>query len=244
MTDLGWKQALRQRLAHLWLVKFLAISASISAFMVVYVLLQLHPQFPAMVMPRLAVDALVPVVPLGIVPYASLWLYIGMAPGLMYLRGEVLPYTVSALALCVVGCGIFLFFPTEVPPVALDWSPWPVLDWLKTSQANGNACPSLHVGFSVLTVIWIGRLLRHVGAPRALHVANMVWCGLIVWSTLAIRQHVLLDVVCGAVLGGLVTWGLGRVMPPRWQTGRLDPSATGWNHGRSSPSASKYPAGP
>ena len=36
--------------------------------------------------------------------------------------------------------------------------------------------------------------------PRAVHVANVGWYGLIVWSTLAIKQHVWWDVLAGLML--------------------------------------------
>jgi membrane-associated phospholipid phosphatase len=48
----------------------------------------------------------------------------------------------------------------------------------------------------------VERLLRVVGAPGALRALNLAWLLAIVWSTVAVRQHVVLDVVAG--LG----WGL------------------------------------
>ncbi len=68
-------------------------------------------------------------------------------------------------------------------------------------DAAGNACPSLHVATALFTAIWIDRLFRIVGAPVAWRAANAIWVLGIAWSTVAIRQHVVLDAVAGTVLG-------------------------------------------
>lgn len=214
-SDTPWQRQLWQRLCHHPLLKAIGITASISAFMVLYLTLQKYPQYAVTVMPRTALDALVPFVAWGWAPYVSLWLYIGLVPALLYLRGEMLRYVLAAVSLAAIGCLIFYFLPTDVPRSPIDWSPWPVLVFLKSADVGGNACPSLHVGFSVLSLIWMAWLLRRVTAPRWLHVANIAWCVLIVWSTLAIRQHVALDVLAGAALGALAALLPLRVWPGR-----------------------------
>jgi membrane-associated phospholipid phosphatase len=42
---------------------------------------------------------------------------------------------------------------------------------------------------------------------------NVVWLLLIVHSTIAIRQHVVLDALAGAVLGGAFAWAALRWRP-------------------------------
>lgn len=225
-----WQKQLWQRLCHHWLLKAIGISTSISAFMVLYIALQKYPQFPVTVMPRIALDYMVPFVPWGWVPYVSLWLYIGLVPGLLYLRREMVRYVTAAVLLAASGSSIFFFLPTDVPPVPIDWSPWPVLVFLNAADFGGNACPSLHVGFSLLTAIWMTWLLRRVGAPGWLHGINIGWCALIVWSTLAIRQHVVLDVVAGAALGSVMAL-LPLAVWSRWhQPHRIDQVATCRDH--------------
>ena len=41
--------------------------------------------------------------------------------------------------------------------------------------------------------------------------ANMLWCGAIVYSTLATKQHVVLDVVGGLALGAAAGWASARL---------------------------------
>ena len=54
-----------------------------------------------------------------------------------------------------------------------------------------------------LATAGVGRLFRQFSAPGWLLLLNWVWCIGIVYSTLATRQHVALDVAGGVVLGGL-----------------------------------------
>jgi len=70
-------------------------------------------------------------------------------------------------------------------------------------DASGNACPSLHVATAVFSAIWLHHLLRRFGAPPWILIANWVWCSGIVYSALATRQHVAVDVLAGLVLGVL-----------------------------------------
>jgi membrane-associated phospholipid phosphatase len=91
-----------------------------------------------------------------------------------------------------------------VPVPAIDWSRHPSMAFLKSADAAGNACPSLHVAFAVFSACWFGRLLRQLGAGRIARIGNVLWCAGILYSTVATRQHVFLDVVAGAALGALV----------------------------------------
>lgn len=214
-----WRHDIAVRFRSRWWLKALGIGVAISVFMCAYFALLRHPQFAVTVIPRTPPDHWIAFTPWAIVPYASLWLYIGIVPSLLQLRGEMAPYVVSALAVSVIGCGIFYFWPTVIAAAPIDWSPWPAVALLKSADATGNACPSLHVAFAVLTGIWLAWLLRRVGAPRWPHVINVVWCLLIVWSTVAIRQHVMLDVAAGAALGGVIALATLLV----WQTIRRLP---------------------
>ncbi|HET8553647.1 MAG TPA: phosphatase PAP2 family protein [Rhodanobacteraceae bacterium] len=200
-----WRSQLLTRLRSRWLLKTIGIAVYITAFMCTYFALLNHPQSAVTVMPLQPLDHWIGFEPWAVVPYASLWLYIGVVPSLLWLRrDEMGRYLAAVTLLSLAGCGIFYFWPTAVPAFPLDWSAWPLVTWLKSTDASGNACPSLHVAFSVLTAIWLHWLLRRTGAPRWLHGFNVVWCVLIVWSTMATRQHVALDVEVGALLGGLL----------------------------------------
>jgi len=176
----------------------------ITAFMVVYFTLLRHPQFPVMLVPLTAVDRLIGFEPWSLLPYASLWFYLSLVPMLLRMR-ELPRYLSSVGLLALIGFGIFLFWPTAVPRPDVDWSRYPYVAFLKRVDAGGNACPSLHVAYAVLTALWLGRLLQALAAPRALLVFNWLWCLAIAYSTLVTKQHLVLDVLAGAVLGTAVT---------------------------------------
>ena len=70
-------------------------------------------------------------------------------------------------------------------------------------DASGNACPSLHVATAIFSGIWLHHLLRRFDAPLWMLIFNWTWCIGIIYSTLATRQHVAVDVLAGLVLGVL-----------------------------------------
>lgn len=189
------------RFAFRWWLKTLGISAYITAFMCVYFMLLRHPLFPVTPMPLTALDRAIGFAPWSLFLYATLWFYISLVPGLLWSWNEMREYLLQVTVLGLVGFGIFLFWPTAVPASLMDWSAYPAMGFLKRVDAAGNACPSLHVAYAVLTAVWLQRLLKHLGMPRWVHLANWLWCLGILYSTLATKQHVALDLYAGLVLG-------------------------------------------
>lgn len=199
----GWKAGLRQRFWRYLPLKFIGISVFMWVFFLGYFHTLRNPVHPVFQMPLTALDHLMPFQPQAMLAYMSLWLYVGTAPGLLLTLRELIVYGLWAAALCATGLVIFYFWPTAVPPHGLDVSGLSGFGLLKGVDAAGNACPSLHVATAVFTAIWVERLLRIVGVPPALRVLNLVWVLAIAHSTVAIRQHVVLDAVAGAALGAL-----------------------------------------
>ncbi|HET7922523.1 MAG TPA: phosphatase PAP2 family protein [Gammaproteobacteria bacterium] len=200
-SDTPWSRQLWLRFRAHWWAKSLGTIAGITAFMWVYFWLLRHPQFPVTVMPLTPLDRLIPFTPWALLPYATLWLYISLAPALLATWREMAPYLAAVATLTLLGFALFWFWPTEIPVPAIDWNRYPSVEFLKSVDASGNACPSLHVAFAVLTALWLHLLLKLVAAPTWLRVLNGLWCLLIAWSTLAIKQHVALDMEAGALLG-------------------------------------------
>lgn len=175
--------------------------AYMTVFMCVYFWLLKYPLYPVTIMPLNRLDRLIGFQPWGLIPYATLWLYISLVPALLHIQREMAPYLSAVTLLSVIGFAIFLFWPTAIPRPGIDWALHPSFEFLKSVDTSGNACPSLHVAFAVLTVLWLHRLLTQIGAPLILRLLNICWCMLIAWSTLATKQHVALDLETGAVLG-------------------------------------------
>ena len=72
---------------------------------------------------------------------------------------------------------------------------------LRGVDAAGNAFPSMHVATATFTMLRLQDVWRRIGAPALIRIVNLTWCSAIVLSTLFIKQHVVLDVISGALLG-------------------------------------------
>ena len=205
-THPGWRRQAAERAGLHPLMRIAVVSVAITVFMVGYFILLRHPLFPVTLIPVTALDRAIGFEPWSLVPYASLWLYISCAPMLLHGRRQYRLYGSSAVLLAAVGFTLFFFWPTVVPAPDVDWSRYPYIAFLKSVDAAGNACPSLHVAYAVLTALWLQRLLAEIGAPAWLRTLNWTWCALIAYSTLATKQHLALDLAAGALLGALLTW--------------------------------------
>jgi membrane-associated phospholipid phosphatase len=187
---------------YFWL-KAVGISLFMWVFFIGYFHLLRNPAFAVTEMPLTALDLAIPFQPGSVIAYLSLWLYVGIPPGLLLSFRQLVVYGLWAGGLCLSGLACFYFFPTAVPALELDpdLARFPAFALLQGVDATGNAFPSLHVATAMFSAIWIERLLREMGAPLALRVLNGAWFLLIVYSTLATKQHVVLDVAAGVPLG-------------------------------------------
>ncbi len=196
-----WTAELVFRARQLFWLKLLSTTLWTSVFFVGYFHLLRNPVHPVTEMPLIWFDAWVPFQPAMLWPYLSLWFYIGLAPGLQRGFWQLLVYGLWMTALLLAGLAIFYLWPTAVPPLSVDRSGYPGFAMLQGVDANGNACPSMHVAASVFTAVRVHAVLREIGAPAVWRWANLFWVLLIAWSTMAVRQHVALDVLGGVVLG-------------------------------------------
>lgn len=193
--------SVRSRLLTFWPAKFAGTALGMVVFFVAYFWVLRHPLRPVLVMPLTVVDRMIAFCPVALPLYLSLWVYVSLAPGLIIDRRELVSYGWVAVALAAAGLGCFLIFPTAIPPPEIDWAQHPSFAFLKAVDASGNACPSLHVAFAVFSAVWFARLLRAMGAGAGWRALNWLWCVGILYSTVAVRQHVSLDVLAGAALG-------------------------------------------
>ncbi len=195
----GAELAARARL-HFFL-KTAGITAFIWIFFIGYFWVLRHPAYEVTPMPLTWLDHAVPFQPALLVPYLTLWLYVGLAPGLAPSFRHLVVHGLWAAALCVTGLAIFYFWPTAVPPRPPEAAAYPGFALLQGVDAPGNACPSMHVAVAVFSGLCLESLLRGITAPRWLRLVNALWCVAIVYSTLATKQHVALDAIAGFALG-------------------------------------------
>lgn len=198
-------RTLRISLRLAWL-KALGTAAFMVVFFHAYFYLLDHPAGAVTVMPETALDRWIGFQPWALPIYLSLWVYVSLPVALMLSPREIVAYGVRIGGLCLAGLGVFYLWPTKVPAFPLDWMQYPGFSLLRGIDAAGNACPSLHVATAVFTAIWLNWMAPALGWGARLRRLNALWCLAIAYSTLATKQHVVLDVLAGALLGAFVAW--------------------------------------
>jgi membrane-associated phospholipid phosphatase len=209
-----WAAELGSRIRHGFPRTVISTSALTGLFFVAYFFVQRHPAYPPTLMPLTALDLLIPFQPAALLAYVSLWIYVGVGPGLQRTFREFAVYGLWLCALCIGGLAVFYFLPTQVPAPVLSVTRFPGFDMLHKVDETSNACPSMHVAVAIFTAVRVNASLRAMRVPFAVRCFNIAWCIVIAYSTLAIKQHVVLDVVAGALLGLSFA-----VMSLRWRPG-------------------------
>ena len=199
---LSRRAALFARAITFPIIKPVAISIGMSFFFVGYfLLLKWAVFFPVTEMPVTGLDRLIGFHPSALLLYVSLWFYVPLVPTLFDDGSEFLAHGMAAAVICSVGFAIFFFFPTVTPQPDIDWASYPMFESLKTIDRSGNACPSLHAGFAIFSGLCLDRILRQIGFGYFIRGMNAVWCLGILYSTMATKQHVAVDVMAGLMLG-------------------------------------------
>lgn len=197
----SWPRRIAGRLVYLWPLKAFGTMGFMVLFFWGYFAVLHNPQTPPLVMPSTWLDTWIGFSPSAFPAYVSLWVYVSLAPALFGNLRALLNFGVWIAWMCAFCLAIFWWFPTSTPPASIDWSAYPGFALIKGMDAAGNAFPSLHVASAVFTALWLNRLFAEVEAPRLLAWLSMLHCAVIIWSTIATRQHVVLDAIGGVVVG-------------------------------------------
>lgn len=172
-----------------------------TVFFTAYIYLLKNPWGATTIMPLTPLDDWITFQPWALPIYLSLWLYVSLAPALMRTRDEIIGFGLRMGMLCLIGLGIFFVWPNATPPSNIDWARYPGAAILKGVDAAGNACPSLHVATAVFAGLWLNWMTPLSSQAWLVRTCNLFWCLAIAFSTMAIKQHVAIDVACGAILG-------------------------------------------
>jgi membrane-associated phospholipid phosphatase len=200
-TRLRWAAELGMRARRGLVVKLIGTTVFIGLFFIGYFYVQQHPAYTPIMMPVTPFDLMIPFQPHALLAYVSLWIYVGVGPGLQRTFTELAVYSLWMGGLCITGLAIFYFWPTQTPPLPLERSSVSAFAVLHRLDKAGNACPSMHVAVAIFTFGRLDEVLRSTRSPLWLRVVNAAWFALIAYSTLAVKQHVALDVAAGALLG-------------------------------------------
>jgi len=192
LVNVGYKKLMKRY--GLWFVMCIWILAP-------YLLIQKIEARPIWWVSESKLDQLIQVNTLAVYPYFSFYVFVLLAISCVVDKAYI--QFVKATALCaLVSHLVFMFFPTGVSrtDVSVEYAPW-LYQWLVSWDAPRNVLPSFHASISVLSACMLGR-----GKKCALlRVGAWIWVVVIFWSALAIRQHHVLDLLSGALLG-FVCW--------------------------------------
>jgi membrane-associated phospholipid phosphatase len=190
--------------AH-WRLKVALTAALNVLFWGGYGFLGHHAFFSLRAVPLTALDHAVPFQP---VPWAwiylSQYLFVVVLPWLLTTREAILRYAAGVLIMSCASFGCFLFFPTPGPrplEVGGDFAMRTIANY----DGTLNACPSLHAVFLVYMALLAWRMFGRV-APVLTVGASFMWGAAILYSTLATKQHYVIDLVAGSMLGVLADW--------------------------------------
>jgi membrane-associated phospholipid phosphatase len=196
-----WYRQIPERVRANLFMKSVGTTAYFCVFFFAYFYLMRHPNSAVTVMPVTAVDEFIGFQPLALIPYLSLWIYVSLPAAIILKRRELIGYGWWLAGLCIAGLACFYFWPTTVLVPTEEWRKHASFSILLGVDAAANACPSMHVAVAVFSTCWLGFILRDLGVPVVLRVANWLWFVAIAYSTMAIKQHVFIDVIVGLMLG-------------------------------------------
>jgi membrane-associated phospholipid phosphatase len=119
-------------------------------------------------------------------------------------REELRRYLSGFALLSMVSFIVFVIFPVGSPRPA-DLQANTLLIFITRVDGPLNAFPSLHAGCLVYTLA----LVRHLFGRQVKPVVTallLIWAGLILFGTLATKQHYALDLLAGGLLGWAADW--------------------------------------
>lgn len=179
----------------------LACQAAVGAWIVVfYCGPQYLPLFPALPAPLLRVDQWVPFQPAWALVYQSVFIVHTLAFWLPRDRNAVKNYARNVAAVYAFGAVVFWLYPTVSPRPAQSGSF--LHRWLISAVDDPrNAFPSLHAAMGLLAMVSVFKHIRVCRVSSWWRVALALWWIALLYSTLATRQHRLLDLVAGICLG-------------------------------------------
>lgn len=197
------------RIAALWREKLCLTVALNIVFWSAYFFLSRHAWFRTHLLPMTWLDNWA-----GYRPYPWVWIYesnfllVPAIPWLIATREELRRCIAGLILLAAVSFTIFVVFPVASPrPADLGTNPF----MLFIARADGpfNAFPSLHASTLIYTIALAKRIFRERLSP-AVFAGLILWGALILFGTLATKQHYAIDLLAGGLIGLGADWAVWR----------------------------------
>jgi membrane-associated phospholipid phosphatase len=170
---------------------------------IIYFIIQRNILFPEWKMPRTFLDRVIPFRPHWSWIYLSLYVLCPIGAVLTRSRKTLMRYAVGVAFYSMVGFICFVLFPVAAPRPAMAHGDW-LYDHLIRYDRVYNSVPSLHAACGTFAVLYLALITRDTRWRKVRFVSLCVawiWLGLILYSTIATRQHFFLDLPPGILLG-------------------------------------------
>jgi membrane-associated phospholipid phosphatase len=193
-------EAVAMRLRSQWPLKLCLLLALNLLIYGPYLYLQRHQFFPATTVQPTALDRSLPYWGQSVWIYLSIYLLMPVGPFLMNRRNQLWCYAAGVILIGVVADIVFVFWPTVCPRPDIS-EPTAAYKILVAIDRPFHAMPSLHAAFAVYSALCGNLVVRALGGRKRWRVALGIWAALILYATLATKQHVFADILAGSVLG-------------------------------------------
>jgi membrane-associated phospholipid phosphatase len=203
------------RLAALWRLKLQLSAALFAAFGIPYFVLQRWPVLTPGRFGLTALDVWIGFQPGWIWVYQSVYGLISLPPLLATKREELALYARGFLLMTAVAIGFYILMPIEAPRPA-DVPRGGMWGLLLMYDRTINTFPSLHVAMATHSLCFAAWLAggRRGWLVRGARGGGVVWLVLVIYSTLATKQHYAVDLPAGVLLGILCQWLAVRMRAP------------------------------
>jgi membrane-associated phospholipid phosphatase len=167
-----------------------------------YITLQRIHFFPPTEMPITFVDRAIPFSPNAVWFYLSIYLLLPIGPFLLVDRAKIFAYSRGVLGLSFIATLFFIFCPaTCARPIGPTSNH--LYQALVAIDNPYHAFPSLHAAFAIYSSLCALDVVRSLFGNPKIEIVIWTWAALILYATIATRQHVLIDLIGGSILGFL-----------------------------------------
>ena len=204
MSDVLGARSLHGRVRTQWQAKLWVGALLTALFLGGYFTAQRVTLREPFAVPTTALDDWIGFNPAWVYAYQSLYALLPVA-WLAGSREELRRYIQGFLIVSITGLLCFVLFPTTVPRPTVVGDPVPLYRLLIDYDRPLNCLPSLHVALAIYSTCFAATVFPNRWTRWSL----VAWCLLISYATLAIKQHVLLDVLAGVAVGWMghsVAW--------------------------------------
>tara|TARA_R110000868_G_scaffold132380_3_gene343214 strand:+ start:37462 stop:38094 length:633 start_codon:yes stop_codon:yes gene_type:complete len=175
-----------------------------------YFTAQSFPQAPITLVPHTQWDHQIALDVSWIWIYLIAYAYVPIVFLFLKQKKTVYLYAFSYLIISIISVTVFMFYPTTLPresfPTDTSFAGL-ALDWLRGLDQPTNCLPSLHVATAWQSSWWLYQEKKWPG------ILGFIFSALVVWSTLAVKQHVVWDAITGsavAVIAIILSYLLNR----------------------------------